>query len=142
MGPTYQTYKFAQQSMKGQNVQNRLVQFVIPFWWCMSPLPNLQVCSVGPKNIKLLTKQSVFFLMVGKILIYFALKQGLRNTLFEKNLVGHAIPIKLIGLVDKNLKITFFPEKGIFSKLKLGFESMTPAKPDVCYRYQKVSLLF
>ena len=42
--------------------------------------------------------------------------------------MDHAIPTKLIGLVDKTLKMIYLSRKHKFSPFKLGFGSMTPKK--------------
>ena len=42
--------------------------------------------------------------------------------------MGHAILNRLIGLVNKTLKMSFFSRKLSFSQFKLGFGSMTPKK--------------
>ena len=42
--------------------------------------------------------------------------------------MGNAILNRLIGLVIKTLKMSFFSRKLSFSDLKLGFGSMTPEK--------------
>ena len=51
---------------------------------------------------------------------------------FVANLInfgmGHAILTKLIGLVDKSLRMIYFSRKHKFLPFKLGFGSMTPKK--------------
>jgi hypothetical protein len=42
--------------------------------------------------------------------------------------MGHAILTKLIGLVDKSLRMINFLRKHSFLQFKLGFGSMTPKK--------------
>ena len=45
--------------------------------------------------------------------------------------MGYAILNRLIGLVNKTLKMSFFSRKLSFSQPKLGFGSMTPEKTDL-----------
>ena len=62
--------------------------------------------------------------------------------------MGHAILTKLIGLVDKTLKMIYLSRKHSFSAFKLGFGSMTPKKRtlmaalQVGIDFKNVSLLF
>ena len=62
--------------------------------------------------------------------------------------MGHAILTKLIGLVDKTLKMIYFSRKHSFSPFKLGFGSMTPKKRTlmaallVGIDFKNISLLF
>ena len=62
--------------------------------------------------------------------------------------MDHAILTKLIGLVDKTLKMIYFSRKHKFSPFKLGFGSMTPKKRTlmaallVGIDFKNVSLLF
>ena len=62
--------------------------------------------------------------------------------------MGHAILTKLIGLVDKSLKMIYFSRKHSFSPFKLGFGSMTPKKRTLITTllvgtdFKNVSLLF
>jgi len=62
--------------------------------------------------------------------------------------MGHAILTKLIGLVNKNLKMIYFLRKHPFLPFKLGFGSMTPKKRTlmaallVGIDFKNVSLLF
>ena len=62
--------------------------------------------------------------------------------------MGHAILTKLMGLVDKTVKIFYFSRKHSFSPFKLGFGSMTPKKRTlmaallVGIDFKNVSLLF
>ena len=62
--------------------------------------------------------------------------------------MGHAILTKLIGLVDKTLKMIYFSRIYSFSPFKLGFGSMTPKKrtlmaaPLVGIDFKNVLLLF
>ena len=44
--------------------------------------------------------------------------------------MGYAILNRLIGLVNKTLRMSFFSRKLSFSQLKLDFGSMTPEKTD------------
>ena len=53
--------------------------------------------------------------------------------------MGYAILNRLIGLVNKTLKISFFPRKLKFSQLILGFESMTPEKTDLIEGRQQLN---
>ena len=54
--------------------------------------------------------------------------------------MGHAILNRLIGLVNKTLKMSFFSRKLSFSQLKLGFGSMTPEKTDLIEGRQQLNL--
>ena len=62
--------------------------------------------------------------------------------------MGHAILTKLIGLVDKTLKMIYFSRKYSFFPFKLGFGSMTPKKRTlmaallVGIDFKNISLLF
>ena len=66
----------------------------------------------------------------------------------DKFVMGHAILTKLIGLVNKNLKMIYFLRKHPFLPFKLGFVSMTPKKRTlmatllVVIDLKNVSLLF
>ena len=53
--------------------------------------------------------------------------------------MGYAILNKLIGLVNKALKMSFFPRKLLFSQLKLGFGSMTLEKTDLIEGTQQLN---
>ena len=46
---------------------------------------------------------------------------------------------RLIGLVNKTLKMRFFSRKLSFSQLKLGFGSMTPQKTDLIEGRQQLN---
>ena len=62
--------------------------------------------------------------------------------------MGHAILTKLIGLVNKTLKMIYFSRKHEFLVFKLGFGSMTPKKRTlmaallVGIDFKNISLLF
>ena len=53
--------------------------------------------------------------------------------------MGYAILNRLIGLVQKTLKMSFFSRKLSFSQLKLGFESMTPKETDLIEGRQQLN---
>ena len=53
--------------------------------------------------------------------------------------MGNAILNRLIGLVNKTLKMSFFLRTLSFSQLKLGFGSMTPEKMDLIEGRQKLN---
>ena len=53
--------------------------------------------------------------------------------------MGYAILNRLIGLVNKTLKMSFFSRKLSFSQLKLGFGSMTPEKTDLIEGRQQLN---
>ena len=53
--------------------------------------------------------------------------------------MGYAILHRLIGLVNKTLKMSFFSRKLSFSQLKLGFGSMTPEKTDLIEGRQQLN---
>ena len=53
--------------------------------------------------------------------------------------MGHAILNRLIGLVNKTLKMRFFSRKLSFSQFKLGFGSMTPEKTDLIEGRQQLT---
>ena len=54
--------------------------------------------------------------------------------------MGYAIVNRLIGLVNKTLKMSFFQTKLSFSQLKLSFGSMTPEKTDLIEGRQQLNL--
>ena len=53
--------------------------------------------------------------------------------------MGYAIVNRLIGLVNKTLKMSFFQTKLSFSQLKLGFGSMTPEKTNLIEGRQQLN---
>ena len=53
--------------------------------------------------------------------------------------MGYAIFNRLIGLVNKTLKMSFFTIKLSFPQLKLGFGSMTPKKTDLIEGRQQLN---
>ena len=53
--------------------------------------------------------------------------------------MGYAILNRLIGLVNKTLKMSFFSRQLSFSQLKLGFGSMMPEKADLIERRQQLN---
>ena len=53
--------------------------------------------------------------------------------------MGYAILNRLIGLINKTLKMSFFSRKLSFSQLKLGFGSMTPEKTDLIEGKQQLN---
>ena len=53
--------------------------------------------------------------------------------------MGYAIVNRLIGLVNKALKMSFLSRKLLFPQLKLGFWSMTPEKTDLIEGRQQLN---
>ena len=53
--------------------------------------------------------------------------------------MGHAILNRLIGLVNKTLKMSFFSRKLSIPQLNLGFGSMTPKKTDLMEGRQQLN---
>ena len=53
--------------------------------------------------------------------------------------MGYAIVNRLIGLVNKALKLIFFSRKLSFSQFKLGFGSMTPEKTNLIEGRQQLT---
>ena len=53
--------------------------------------------------------------------------------------MGHAILNRLIGFVNKTLKLRFFSRKLSFSQFKLDFGSMTPEKTDLIEGRQQLT---
>ena len=53
--------------------------------------------------------------------------------------MGYAILKRLIGSVNKTLKMSFFSRQLSFSQLKLGFRSMTSEKTDLIEQRQQLN---
>ena len=53
--------------------------------------------------------------------------------------MGYGIFNRLIGLVNKTIKMSFFSRKLSFSQLKLGFGSMAPEKTDLVEGRQQLN---